>query len=421
MNKKISVNVITFLAIPLGIFCGFINVPLLLNFANSITELFLKAFKLIGAPIVFFSLSSCITGMKGFDEIKHIGKKIITYTFSTTLIASFVALILFLLIRPISPIHSNIVEVEPTQHLSTYLSFLFQIIPDNLLSPFINNNIISVAFLGAIIGLATLHLPEKNKKSLHLLFSSIFSLILKITEYLIYLMPLAIWAFSMTFSTEILSGKAEITHLALYAICVLGSNLLQGFLILPLFLKWKKLSPLKIAKGMYPALLTAFFSKSSNTALPIAIKCAEKNLKITPKVAKVTFPMCSVINMNGCASFMLTTVLFVSTSNGISFSPLDLVIWVFLATFAAIGNAGVPMGCYFLSSAFLVGMGVPLHILGLILPLYAIFDMVETALNVWSDSTIAAAVEQDLLQEQAKVVCAEDKKDEQMNPVESCS
>ena len=64
--------------------------------------------------------------------------------------------------------------------------------------------------------------------------------------------------------------------------------------------------------------------------------------------------------------------------------------WVVIASLAAIGNAGVPMGCFFLTSAFLVGMGVPLDMLGLILPLYAVFDMIETALNVWSDSCVTA-------------------------------
>ncbi len=53
-----------------------------------------------------------------------------------------------------------------------------------------------------------------------------------------------------------------------------------------------------------------------------------------------------------------------------------------LATIAAIGNAGVPMGCYFLASAFLATMNVPLHILGIILPFYTLIDMLESAINV---------------------------------------
>jgi len=100
--------------------------------------------------------------------------------------------------------------------------------------------------------------------------------------------------------------------------------------------------------------------------------------------------------MNACAAFILTTVLFVSMSNGVVYSPLEMIMWIFVATIAAIGNAGVPMGCYFLSSAFLAAMNVPLNILGVILPFYTLIDMLESAINVWSDSCVATVVYKEL-------------------------
>ena len=86
--------------------------------------------------------------------------------------------------------------------------------------------------------------------------------------------------------------------------------------------------------------------------------------------------------MNGCAAFILITVLFVSAEAGLYFSLPMMMFWILLSTLAAIGNASVPMGCYFLASAFLVSMGVPIGVMGLILPIYAFIDMIETALNV---------------------------------------
>ena len=40
--------------------------------------------------------------------------------------------------------------------------------------------------------------------------------------------------------------------------------------------------------------------------------------------------------------------------------------------------------------------GAPVAILGIILPIYTIIDMVETAENVWSDSCVSAMVDKDL-------------------------
>ena len=41
-------------------------------------------------------------------------------------------------------------------------------------------------------------------------------------------------------------------------------------------------------------------------------------------------------------------------------------------------------------------MNVPIMLMGVILPFYAVIDMIETTLNVWSDSTVAAMVNHDL-------------------------
>jgi len=147
---------------------------------------------------------------------------------------------------------------------------------------------------------------------------------------------------------------------------------------------------------MFPALSLAFFTKSSSAALPMAIQCAEHRNGISPKVANFSLPLCTTINMNACAGFILITVLFVSMSNGMVYTLPEMAAWIFIATLAAIGNAGVPMGCYFLSSAFLAAMNVPLNILGVILPFYAMIDMLESAINVWSDSCVTAIVDKEL-------------------------
>ena len=81
------------------------------------------------------------------------------------------------------------------------------------------------------------------------------------------------------------------------------------------------------------------------------------------------------------------------SSYGTTITLLEMVLWIGIATIAAIGNAGIPMGCYFLTSSLLVAMDYPLTIMGIILPFYALIDMLETALNIWSDSCVAAAVD----------------------------
>ena len=41
-------------------------------------------------------------------------------------------------------------------------------------------------------------------------------------------------------------------------------------------------------------------------------------------------------------------------------------------------------------------MNVPILLMGVILPFYAVIDAIETTLNVWSDSNVATLVNHDL-------------------------
>lgn len=393
MKKIFFSNISILIAIALGLILGFLNNEFVYQTASIITSIFIKLLKLIGIPIVFLSLVSNIAGMNSFKEMKVLGKKIFGYAVLTTIIAASIALILFLIIKPshVGSLQSTNIELN-----GNYLSFLIDAIPDNFLKAFVNNNVIAVAFLGILMGLAILFLPKENKKTLHHFFSSFFLLFLKITKFIITLMPIGIMGFVCIFIKEINQNTENLKDLILYTTCVVAANLVQGFIVLPLFLKFKKISPYKTFKNMSPALTVAFFTKSSNAALPISIKCSEEKLKISPKIANVVHSLCSVINMNACAGFILITVLFVAKSYGMTFSIYQMIMWIFLATIAAIGNAGVPMGCYFLTSAFLTSMNVPLYLMGLILPIYTILDMLESSVNVWSNSCICQVVDKEM-------------------------
>lgn len=385
------------LAICCGLMAGYINNGTVNTVAQSVSDIFISLLKLVSLPIIFLSIVSTASGMESARELKTLGQKVVKYTLLTTVIAASLALLLFVLMDPVRT-HLQDLAAQNSQTVKvqgSYFKYIQQIIPSNIVKPFSENNVIGVLFIALLFSLAIIALPLENRKVLHQFFSSLYAAVMKMTTWIVKLMPFAIWSFITLFVHDLHEGL-EIESLALYLGAVVAANLIQGFVVLPILLKLKKISPIKTAKGMFPALSVAFFTKSSNAALPMAMKCAEERVGISRRVASFSLPLCTTINMNGCAAFILITVLFVSMSNGVTFTPLEMILWVFLATIAAVGNAGVPMGCYFLSSAFLASMNVPLNILGIILPFYTIIDMIETALNVWSDSCVATIVDQEV-------------------------
>ncbi len=397
MDSKRLFNTNFYFAIAtlVGVLSGYFHSESVDVIAGVVSQIFINLLKLVSLPIIFLSIVSTASGMESIDEIKILGKKVMKYTFLTTIIAASIALGVYVVINPAqTPVHAVSMEIQQGS-LPGYFNYLIQIIPSNIIQPFSENSVIGVLFLAMLLSFAILTLPSEKRSLLHAFFSSMYAAIMKITMWIVRLMPIAIWAFITLFIKD-LRGGLEIKNLALYLTCVLVANLIQALIVLPIFLKIKNISPMKIARGMFPAISTAFFTKSSSAALPMAMQCAEKNVKISSKVASFSLPLCTTINMNACAAFILTTVLFVSMSHGVTYSGLEMIVWIFIATIAAVGNAGVPMGCYFLSSAFLAAMNVPLNILGVILPFYSLIDMLESAINVWSDSCVTAVVDQEI-------------------------
>jgi Na+/H+-dicarboxylate symporter len=402
-SKFFSTNVLMVFAVLLALISGYLHLPFIYATAEAISNIFVNLLKMVSIPIIFLSIVSTVSGMDNMLEFKGLGKRVIKYTLLTTMLSATIALLLFISLDPVRTEMSSHSGAVLDTAQKGYLHYLIQAIPSNVVEPFSESHVISVLFLAILLSLAILSLPDQNRKPLHQFFSSLYAAVMKVTFWIVMLIPIGIWAFITLFLKDMRNGL-EIESLAIYLACVVGSNLIQGLIVLPLFLKSKGISPIKLAKGMFPALSLAFFSKSSNATLPLAMRCAEERMGISRKTTSFTLPLCTTINMNACAAFILTTVLFVSMSNGMVFSGAEMIMWIFVATIAAVGNAGVPMGCYFLSSAFLAAMNVPLNILGIILPFYAMIDMLETAINVWSDSCVLAVVDKEVQQEAGALV-----------------
>lgn len=384
------------LAMLLGVCTGLINFAPLVSLADLVSQLFINLLKLVSLPIIFLSIVATASGMQSMDEIRQMGGRVLKYTLLTTILSATVALIIFLTIDPVSAYtQSGGTAAEAIAEQPTYLSYLIQMVPSNIVQPFLNNNVVGVLFIAMALSLSILALPSDNRQVLHSFFAALYAAIMKITTFVVRLMPIAIWAFIALFFRDLSSGL-EFKSLAYYLACVLLANVVQALIVLPLFLRSKGISPIATFRAVLPALSVAFFAKSSAGALPMAIKCVQERAGVRPRVANFSMPLCTTINMNGCAAFILITVLFVSMINGVSYSLPEMCVWVLIATVAALGNAGVPMGCYFVSTAFLVAMDIPLNILGVILPFYSFIDMLESAINVWSDCCVTTVVNKEV-------------------------
>jgi Na+/H+-dicarboxylate symporter len=344
-------------------------------------------------PVISLSVIVALANYRSDAGVSHIWKKTLTYTIGTTLAAASVSAILYVFI---SPSNFDLKFEEQTNQIvadtNGYIKYFLDVIPDSIFSSFAEHKVLSVLLISVIFGLAIRFIKDADaKNSVTSFFNGVHSIFFTITKFLVRILPIGLFGFVAVSVMEFKSGM-NIGSMGQYFLVIILANLIQGGVVLPIWLVLKKIDPLKTFKAMIPALSVAFFSKSSSGSLPVTIEAAETNLKIDPKVSRFVLPLCTTINMNGCAAFIFTTVIYVMQNYGVEITPLTIISWIIIATIAAIGNAGVPMGCFFLSTSLLSSMDVPIPVLGIILPFYGVIDMIETSLNVWSDSCVATVI-----------------------------
>lgn len=381
------------LMISLGLFVGYYEIYMLDSIGHTIAEIFVRLFRLISLPIISLSIIVTVAKCQPDGTIKRIWRRMLLYTFTTTAIAALVSFFLYLLIQPQSISTSQIDTHAMANQSFHYSQYLLDIFPTSFLEPFLNNKVMGAIFLSLIIGFALPQIPDKQARDTVLqFFNGLHKLLMLLTQWLIRLIPLALFGFMTTTIHQLHAGKT-MTGLIQYLSVIIAANLIQGLIILPIWLRSHGIRPFISMKKMMPALSLAFFSKSSVGSLPVTMNTIEKNWGVRTSTSRMLLPLCTSLNMNGCAAFIFTTVMYVMHCQGVDFSWLSMFLWVFVATIAAIGNAGVPMGCFFLSASLLAGMNMSIELMSVILPFYALIDMLETALNVWSDACVTKVVD----------------------------
>ena len=381
-------------ALIVGALLGLLGIGWLNTVMDFIATVYTRLFQLLAVPTIVLAVITTFATFGSQGSGKIFGRTL-TYTLLTTFAAATVGAILFVLVAPGNlPLEAitNSADYTDNAPQTSYIDHLISIIPNNIVRPVLEGNVLSLLLLAFAIGIGLSKLPESENKAVVVKgLSGLQELLFLLIRGLIWTLPLGIVAFSAQLSAQISAGVVA-DSIGKYVLVVIGGNVIQFFVVLPLFLLSRGLNPIHVLGKMTPAVLMALFTKSSAATLPVTMDTAENRLGVRKNIARFVLPICTTINMNGCAAFILVTSLFVMQNGGTPITLPTILLWILISVVSAVGNAGVPMGCYFLTLSLMSGVGAPIAILGIILPIYTIIDMIETAENVWSDSCVAAIV-----------------------------
>ena len=387
-------------ALILGAILGALGIEVLNGLMNFVATVYTRLFQLLAVPTIALAVVTTLSSLGNQADTGKIFRHAIVYTLLTTIAAAAVGLVLYNIVAPgnlpTDMVLSGTSELPQNLEQTSYYDHILGVIPNNIIKPFAEGNVLSILLLAAAAGIALAKMPQSNKKDVVVKgLLGLQDLLFMLIRGLIWALPLGIVAFAAQLSAQFSAGIV-MDSLGKYVAIILGGNVIQFFIVLPLFLLARGINPVRTLSRMMPAVLMALFTKSSAATLPVTMNTAETRMGVSNKVSRFVLPICTTINMNGCAAFILVTSLFLMQNGGIQLSLSTMILWLFISVLSAVGNAGVPMGCYFLTLSLMSGMNAPIGIMGIILPIYTIIDMIETAENVWSDSCVCAMVDKDM-------------------------
>ena len=314
-------------ALVVGAVLGLLGLHWLDQTMEFVAVVYTRLFQLLAVPTIVLAVITTFAtfGSKGSGRIFG---HTLTYTLLTTFAAAAVGAGLYVLVAPgnlpAEAIGQGGEAVADTPQLS-YYSHLISLIPNNIVKPFLEGNVLSLLLLAFAIGIGLSKLPESENKAVVVKgLLGLQELLFLLIRGLIWTLPLGIVAFSAQLSAQVSAGVVA-DSIGKYVLVVLGGNVIQFFVVLPLFLLARGLNPVHVLGRMMPAVLMALFTKSSAATLPVTMETAENRLGVKKNVARFVLPICTTINMNGCAAFILVTSLFVMQNGGtpITWTPFS--------------------------------------------------------------------------------------------------
>ena len=365
------------------IYNGFCN-----NVLQPLKTIYMNLLSMIVGPVVFFSMITCMmqfSDMRSFGRIG--GKTMGIYTF-TSAIAAIAGIGIFYLIQPGTEgsFVSMITSQDTPNTAISFLDTIIDIFPSNIVGSFYENNVLQILLMGLFMGVAANLIGEKGKV-LQNFFEAMNDMFLEMVLLLAKLIPL------ITFCSVMILILTTGTD-ALISLLALIGTLLAGLVVMVftysiMIVLTAKVSPFPFLKHYIPTALNVFSLSSSSASMPLNMDFC-KNIGISQRVYSFTIPFGATINMDGAMIALMTGVLFMAKTFGVTIDTSHIIMLIVSGMLLSMASPGVPGGSLVACTVLLKQMGVPMDCLPLVMVYLTVTDMICTVSNTTGD--VAASV-----------------------------
>ena len=363
-------------------------------YVQFIGDLFVRAIRMLVAPIVLVTIASGITTLADPRRLGSLGGRTICMFALTTFIAVSVGMLVAALVHPGFGAPLGTAEAHALGKPVTPYDQMINIIPTNIFDALAKGDMLALIFTSILIGCGTVVAGEAGKPFAALLQST-SAVLLKVVGLVMEATPFGV--FALIANAVAANGAAVFVHVGWLALAVVLGSLIQMLVVHSLLLRLvARLPLLPFFRGIVDALAVAFSTASSGATLPVAMRVSEQNLGIGRPVFSTVLPLGASIGKDGTAMYVGLLSMFALQAFAVPLTPQVYATVLLTGALAAFGTAPVPSASLFMLAAVLSAVGVSPEqtalVVGFVLPFDRLLDMTRTVPSASANLTVATLV-----------------------------
>lgn len=329
----------------------------------------------LASPMIFLSVCGGILNIGDVHMLGRIGKTVLLrFLGGVFLLTSVSAAVLVWFFR------SGDGAASTGENAAAQIySMLLEIIPGNIVTPFLEGNSLQIIFMAICVGLVLLVLGEKTS-ALCALLDQVNTAVQFMMETVSRYIPLFVFTslLSLTLSDAMsnLGGVVKALLLGIAA-CVAWPLLYALWASLKL-----KVSLPVVLRKLLPTYLIALSTASSSAALSTNLETCERRLGISERIVHFAVPLGQVVFKTGAGVGFFVLALGLAEFYGASISLPWVVIGVLTASLLAIAAPPVPGGSLTCYTVLLTQLGIPAEAVGLAVAGNVILDFFMTSCGI---------------------------------------
>jgi aerobic C4-dicarboxylate transport protein len=358
---------------------------------------FIKAIRVLIAPIIFCTVVHGIAGMASMAKVGRVALKALIYFEVLTTIALIIGLVAVNLFKPGAGMNVDLSHVDTSSlapylaqtHRQTTVQFLLSIIPSTFVGAFTDGNVLQVLFVAVLSGFALSALGEAGRPLTDLIAITT-QMFFRIVGIIMWAAPIG--AFGAIAFTVGKFGAGSLVSLGKLLASFYLTCLIFIFAVLWPVAHWCGVSLFKFIRYIREELLIVIATTSSETVLPRMIAKLEA-AGCEESVVGLVIPTGYSFNLDGTCLYLATAAIFLAQATNTPLTLEHQITLLLVLLLASKGAAGVAGAAFVVLAATLSSVGtIPVESVALILGVHRLMSQALTPTNLIGNGVATLAI-----------------------------